>query len=63
MKTKRTLIIAATLTTLMSLAPPVYANGDPVTQAQCVNNGGVVFTDANGFRVCNGGTFDGRYVV
>ncbi|MGH8898172.1 MAG: hypothetical protein ACRDZ4_14425 [Egibacteraceae bacterium] len=63
MSTNRALVIAATLMTLMTLAPPAYAGDSPVTADDCVRGGGVVYTDANGFRACDGGTFNGRFVV
>lgn len=48
---------------LISLTPPAYADVNPVTVSECENGGGVVFTNANGFRTCDGGTFHGRSVV
>ncbi|MGH8884050.1 MAG: hypothetical protein ACRDYX_02505 [Egibacteraceae bacterium] len=62
MSSNRALVIAATLMTLMTLTPPAYAD-PPVTADDCIQGGGVVFTDANGSRACSGGTFDGRFVV
>ncbi len=61
MNAKRALVIAAILTTLMSLASLAYA-GTPVTEDDCMRGGGAVFLGANG-RECSGGTFDRRLVV
>jgi hypothetical protein len=61
MKANRAFVIATTLMTLMSLAPPAHA-APPVTANDCVRGGGTVFTDMDGSKVCSGGTFDGRFV-
>jgi hypothetical protein len=63
MKTKRALVIAATLTALMSLTTPSASVGSPVTQSECERGGGRVFTNVNERRECDGGTFEGRLVA
>jgi hypothetical protein len=60
MNTNHALTIAITF---LSLASYAYVGDSPVTESECIGGGGVVYTDANGYQACDGGTFHGRFVL